>query len=216
MIPKNYVCDGQINLWDYLGQMESKPEKPKIEPNDSICEGCKWREWKTRRLEVDKYGDTWVYCCPGTACANWTHGTPLSLSYEAKTMEMPEYDFQERTEFPDCYNNDFLLHFEACVKLVEDEFGIKFESYHAEWNLPDNPTVYRYFFDKETEFEISEGTYHGTGKKHISIGLHSKTEGFVTACDNLEEIRRASERAFERYKERKNRKKRKDNTLWAE
>ena len=31
MIPNNYVCDGQLNIWDYLGMTK---EEPKEEPED--------------------------------------------------------------------------------------------------------------------------------------------------------------------------------------
>ena len=42
MIPKDYACDGQLNIWDIMSQME-KPEEPEDElANDVPREGIRF------------------------------------------------------------------------------------------------------------------------------------------------------------------------------
>jgi hypothetical protein len=58
-----------------------KEIKPLHNYDESVCEGCKWRYYPGKFLEVNEYGDTWAYRCPGTACANWPNGTPMNISH---------------------------------------------------------------------------------------------------------------------------------------
>ena len=180
----NYECDSQISLWDYL-----KSEKPKVEPDDSVCEGCKWRRYKNRRLEVDEYGQTWVYCCPGTACANWRHGTPLNLSDK---VDIPG-EAEERIY---CYNRNFLPELENLVPILETAFDCKFKKREFQ-GKPEY-----YFKYKKSEFCIDDSTYitgdEKQGKRFVGFSWNASKEGFCSPCDNLHEIIKAFERSFER------------------
>lgn len=76
MIPKDYSCDGQINLFDYL--TDSKP----VEYGDKGCKVCAWHsdkgcKWQGSQIYGDKFPD-----CPfmpdetkvPRMCANCDHG----------------------------------------------------------------------------------------------------------------------------------------------
>lgn len=194
MIKNNYRCDGQISLWDYL-----KSEKLKVEPNDSVCEGCKWRTYKSRYLEVDEYGQTWVYCCPGTACANWRHGTPMNLSIDGQISgELEEKIY--------CYNRDFLPEIEYLIPILEAEFDCKFQKSIFEGEA-EYTTKY-----KKSEIRITESTYFGSNKRFIGVDFSAPNKsGFGCPEDNLNEIMFSMEIAFKRADEiaeqRKNKKK---------
>ena len=258
MFPSNYQCDGQLNIWEYLGTIKTDPEptkpickhsghscnkeelynvahgdgiecpknvccryckfpfcgarcngseEPGIKPDDSICEGCKWRETEGRELSVDWHGQTWVYKCPGTACANWKRGTPLNLTAEAESIAMPEYDFQERTNFPYCYNRDFLPSLDKVIEIIEDHFGIGFEEKPCEWD----ESIERVFTKKKGKgiFEVYESHYAesvNNGVRHISASYDEPMWGRGRACDNLHEIMRFFEVMTEANKQSKKRK----------
>lgn len=204
-IPKDYFCDGQLNIWDYLTQA-TKEETQK--PDDSVCEGCKWREHEKRELEVDDHGQTWVYKCPGTACANWRFGTPLNITYEAESITKPEHDFEEPSEHPYCYNRDFLPPLDWVVSFIRDYYGINLAEVKCEWD----PSIEKYFIfkDKRAELEVCESRYTGgpkTGEECVGIYIEAQDQGFFgKACDNLEDIRRMVEKFEEITSGRRERK----------
>lgn len=207
MLPNNYECEGQLNIWDYLSSASAEPQ-PKAEPDDSICEGCKWREHKDRELNVDEYGQTWVSKCPGTACMNWTEGTPLNLTCESEDMTMPEYEFQDRTEFPYCYNRDFLPSLEQVIKIIEDHFNIKFTENPCDWD-DEIANVYSKKIKKGV-FEVYESHYAKSvhnGDRHISVSFDEPMSGRARPCDNLYEVMNFFEKVFEYIEGKENGKK---------
>lgn len=145
MMPKDYVCDGQMNLWEYMQSIEREErasEVPTAEPDDSVCEGCKWRETEGRTLEVNERGHTWVYKCPGTACANWKHGTPLNL-----TIEKPDHKeivWYEEEDKPYCFNRNWLPPFEMVIETMSEWFGIEFKKVDYEYKGEIYNTVYQH------------------------------------------------------------------------
>ena len=204
MFPNNYECEGQLNIWDYLtsqDQGKDQVKAPLREADDSMCEGCKWREHKNRELNVDEHGQTWVVKCPGTACANWVFGTPLNLTAEKPSKE--EIVWYEPEEVIYCFNRDFLPSLEKVVQIISKLYEFEFTSYEADWNKPDNPTVYKYVFKRHSVLEISEGTYAGTDTRFIAVDWEGCKEGTACACDNLDRIFRAIDNAIYRNKHMK-------------
>lgn len=198
-LPKDYVCDGQMNLWDYMSLTEPKPEKPKCDPDDSVCEGCKWREHKSRELEVDEHGQTWVYKCPGTACANWKFGTPLNLT--AQKPEKEDIRWYEPEEVIYCFNRDYLPSLEVAVQIVEEKTGLKFQEQKCSWD----ETIGKIYVKKVKKrlYEMYEDHYSkptNDGSRFISVSWDEPTAGSGRPCDNLDEILRFFERALENDK----------------
>lgn len=186
--------EGQMTIWDFLEKEE--PKRNDVQPDDSICEGCKWRETKGRWLEVNDLGHTWVHCCPGTACANWKQGTPLNLTCQD---EIAEY-MQDGSEGIYCYNRDFLPSLEQCVEYVKDNFGFHFTTYQFEWDDKEiNRTIYKCVFKKGSVLELTESTYSGTNKRYIGVSWEGRKAGFGAPCDNLHEVSRFVEQAWERH-----------------
>ncbi len=181
----NYYCDGQISLWDLF--TESKEKLREVEPNDFVCEGCKWRKHKARELEVDEHGQTWVYKCPGTACANWRHGTPLNLS-------MPRDEIEDHEEHIYCYNRDFLPELKYLIPMVEAEFDCKFTEYTDFMGR----TAYKLRY-KKSEIEIHDSEYAydpKDGVRFVSVSWEAPLEGSSRPCDNLHEVLKAVESSF--------------------
>ena len=186
--------EGQMTIWDFLEKEE--PKRNDVQPDDSICEGCKWRETEGRWLEVNDLGHTWVYCCPGTACANWKQGTPLNLTCQD---EIGEY-MQDGSEGIYCYNRDFLPSLEQCAEYVKDNFGFHFTTYQFEWDDKEiNRTIYKCVFKKGSVLELTESTYSGTNKRYIGVSWEGRKAGFGAPCDNLHEVSKFVEKAWERH-----------------
>lgn len=190
-IPKDYFCDGQLNIWDIMSQMEE--EKP--ECDDSICEGCKWRDYEHRELELDERGQTWVYKCPGTACANWKFGTPLNLSAEAQTITKPEFDFEE-CDHPYCYDRDFLPPLDWIIDFIRRNYNIPIKEVECDW-MDSIGKYYEHKFKAGT-LEVYDDQYADSKKRFVSIGYQAQLEGFGSPCDNLVRVCRAIEKAIER------------------
>ncbi len=220
MMPKDYVCDGQMNLWEYMQSIEREEmasEVPTAEPDDSICEGCKWRETEGRELEVDKQGQTWVYKCPGTACANWKHGTPLNLTALVPDQEVIVW--YEPEDKPYCFNKNWLPPFEMVIETMSEWFGIEFKKVDYEYKGEIYDSVYQYKCYGGSKIELDEGVYTGgdyKGERFIGVDWDAPNgkEGTACGCLSLWEvehhIRSAINRAIE-YKERqKTRKKDED------
>lgn len=220
MMPKDYVCDGQMNLWEYMQSIEREERASEVliaEPDDSICEGCKWRETEGRELEVDKQGQTWVYKCPGTACANWKHGTPLNLTALVPDQEVIVW--YEPEDKPYCFNKNWLPPFEMVIETMSEWFGIEFKKVDYEYKGEIYNSVYQYKCYGGSKIELDEGVYTGgdyKGERFIGVDWESPNgkEGTASGCLSLWEvehhIRSAINRAIE-YKERqKTRKKDED------
>lgn len=218
-IPKDYVCDGQLNIWDFVTEnystkQEPKPKLCKGEPDDSICEGCKWRETEERELGIDEHGQTWVYKCPGTACANWKHGTPLNLT--AEKPDHQEVVWYEPEDKPYCFNKNWLPSFEMVIETMSDWFGIEFKKVDYEYKGEIYNTVYQYKCYGGSKIELDEGVYTGgdyKGERFIGVDWESPNGKAGTACGCLSlwevehHIQSAINRAIE-YKEKQKHKKR--------
>lgn len=186
--------EGQMTIWDFLEKEE--PKHNDVQPDDSICEGCKWRNHEGRNLEVEEHGYTWVYCCPGTACMNYPHGTPLNLSCQS---DFSEYGLESEEKIY-CFNRDFLPSLEQCAEYVKKKFGFHFTTYQFEWDDKEiNRTIYKCVFKKGSVLELTESTYSGTDKRYIGVSWEGRKAGFGAPCDNLREVERFVEQAWERH-----------------
>ena len=214
-IPNNYICDGQLNIWDYLATTKEESEEicesKKLcehEVNDAICEGCKWRNWESRYLEVDEDGSTWVYCCPGTACANWKNGTPRNLAFMSEYMSLPEYDFEERTEFPDCYNKDFLPPLPLIIEWINDIYELGIVEDKCDWD----ESIEHYYTKKLSRGVLAlYDDHYSTGERQrfVSVDYNASKSGFGSPCDNLARVFRAIDTALKMDEKEKHQKKEK-------
>lgn len=199
MLPKDYECEGQMNIWDFL-EVKEKVQEVEAQPDDSICEGCKWRNHEGRKLEVEEHDFTWVYCCPGTACMNWPHGTPLNLS--SCHDDFREYGMDPEDELY-CFNRDFLPPLETVAKYITDSFGFHFTTYEFKhWdNSATNKTVYKCVFKKGSILELTESTYVDSDKRFIGVDWQGRKTGISSPCDNLYEVEKKVEQAWQKHLE---------------
>ena len=217
MIPKDYVCDGQLNLWDYLGTKEK------------ICE-C---EENHQESEDSEFTPVWEPCGE-----NFPPLDPDIASGKKKPYEynferfigqkvwcyLTDYDEPQIGEIIsfDHYYTEVKVHYEyyaltnkdikpctlptleEAVELVAKKFGLEFETYHGEWNLPDNPTIYKHVFKKHSYIEISEAHYWSArgkdfeGARYIAVDWNGWHESTCHTCDDTEEIYRAVDNAIYR------------------
>ena len=206
-IPKDYVCDGQLNLWDYLGTKEKICESeenlcesedlefaPAWEPcgenfpplDPDIASGKKKPyEYNFERFIGQK---VWCYLTDydepqiGEIIAFDHYYTEVKVHYE-------EYALTNLTVKP-C----ILPTLEETIELVKKKFGLEFETYHGEWNLPDNPTIYKHVFKKHSVLEISESHYWSArgkdfeGARFIAVDWDGWHESVSRPCDDLSEV----------------------------
>ena len=206
-IPKDYVCDGQLNLWDYLGTKEKI-----CESEENLCES-----------EDLEFTPAWEPC--------GENFPPLDPDIASGKKKPYEYDFERfigqkvwcyLTDYDepqigeiiafDHYYTEVKVHYEEyaltnltvkpcilptleeTIELVKKKFGLEFETYHGEWNLPDNPTIYKHTFKKHSVLEISESHYWSArgkdfeGARFIAVDWDGWHESVSRPCDDLSEV----------------------------
>ena len=93
-IPNDYVCDGQLNLWDMVYQNESKS----VEYGDAGCRACTWKgekdcNWKNSNLMGSEYPNCPFLPCEFKVprmCANCTYGNQFVHEGSSKNpLETP-------------------------------------------------------------------------------------------------------------------------------
>lgn len=201
MIPSNYVCDGQLNIWDYL----------KAEPE--VCES----EEKLQESEDSEFTPVWEPCGE-----NFPPLAPDIASGERKPYEytferyvgqkvwcyLNDYDEPQIGEIIafDHYYTEVKVHYEEyaltnltvkpcilptleeTVALITEKYGFEFETYQGDWNLPDNPTIYKHVFKKHSVLEISEGHYNPSDVRFIAVDWDGWHESVSRPCDDLSEV----------------------------
>ena len=208
MIPSNYVCDGQLNIWDYL---KAEPEvcgsEEKLqESEENLCES-----------EDSEFTPVWEPC--------GENFPPLDPDVASGKRKPYEYDFEryigqkvwcyltdydepqigEITAF-DHYYTEVKVHYEdyaltnltvkpcnlptleETIALITEKYGLEFETYQGDWNLPDNPTIYKHVFKKHSVLEISEGHYNPSNVRFIAVDWEGWHEGTSRPCDDLSEV----------------------------
>lgn len=220
MIPKDYVCDGQLNIWDIMSQME-KPEEPEDEftpvwepcgkdfpeVDPDVASGKK----KPYEYDFERYIGQKVWCyLPdedepqiGEIIAFDHYYTEVKVHYE-------EYALTNLTVKP-C----ILPTLEEAIALITEKYGLEFETYQGEWNLPDNPTIYKHVFKKHSVLEISESHYWSAkgrdafkGARFIAVDWDGWHESVGRPCDDIAEIYHGVEYAIYRNEHAKKPKKR--------
>lgn len=207
MIPKDYACDGQLNIWDYMTETYS-----------AKSEEIEAKEKKPYEYDFERYIGQKVWCWlpeedePQIGeIVNFDHYyTEVKVHYE-------EYALTNLTVKP-C----ILPTLEETIELVKKKFGLEFETYQGEWNLPDNPTIYKHVFKKHSYIEISEAHYWSArgkdfeGARYIAVDWNGWHESTCHTCDDTEEIYRAVEHAIYRNEHAKKPKKGADEEICSQ
>lgn len=253
MMPKDYACDGQMNLWEWMATVEREAEAPKmdlreVDPDDSICEHshhkCNCEElWTVAEMDGIECNRC---CCIGCAvqfCGARCSGSsepkdhpPVDPDVASGKKKPCEYDFErfigqkvwcyltdydepqigEITAF-DHYYTEVKVHYEyyalttltvkpcilpsleETIADITQKYGLSFTTYQGEWNLPDNPTIYKHVFKRNSVLEISEGHYwspHGKdyqGARYIAVDWEGWHESASRPCDDIAEVYHAVE-----------------------
>ena len=197
MIPSNYVCDGQLNIWDYLNaepeicESEDSEFTPVWEPcgenfpplDPDVASGKK----KPYEYDFERFIGQKVWCYLtdydepqiGEITAFDHYYTEVKVHYE-------DYALTNLTVKP-CN----LPTLEETIALIKEKYGLEFETYHGEWNLPDNPTIYKHVFKKHSVLEISESHYltkNYQGARFIAVDWDGWHESVSRPCDDLSEV----------------------------
>ena len=213
MIPSNYVCDGQLNIWDYLKTepevCESEEKLQEIE--DNLCE-CEDSEF-TPCWDPSDLNNEFPPVDPDVASGK---KKPYEYDFERFIGQkvwcyLADYDepqIGEITAF-DHYYTEVKVHYEdyaltnltvkpcnlptleETIALITEKYGLEFETYQGDWNLPDNPTIYKHVFKKHSVLEISENHYlckGGKGARFIAVDWDGWHELVSRPCDDLSEV----------------------------
>lgn len=182
MIPKDYQCEGQLNIWDYASSVEEKPKPYEYDFNRSV--GQKVRVWLDDEVFIGKITDFDHYY---TFCE--VNGEELALTNK---------DIAPLEELPSLVE---------VVELIKRKFDLDFEAVQVDYMGPNsiNNTVYRHQFRKDSVLEIDESLYlDDEHKRHIGVDWQGKDQGTGCPCDTIEEVVRAVERAIKRNEGQKN------------
>jgi len=185
-IPKDYVCDGQLNIWDFVTEDSTKPE-----PEETEAKEKKPYEYNFERFIGQK---VWCYLTDydepqiGKIIAFDHYYTEVKVHYE-------EYALTNLTVKP-C----ILPSLEETIEQITKKYRLEFETYQGEWNLPDNTTIYKHVFKKHSVLEISEGHYWTAkgrdavkGARYIAVDWEGWHESASRPCDDIAEIYHAVE-----------------------
>lgn len=207
MIPKDYACDGQLNIWDYMTETYS-----------AKSEEIEAKEKKPYEYDFERYIGQKVWCWlpeedePQIGeIVNFDHYyTEVKVNYEY-------YALTTLTVKP-CT----LPSLKGAVAKITKKYGLEFETYHGEWNLPDNPTIYKHVFKKNSYLEISEGHYFSArgrgckGARYIAVDWTGWHESVCRPCDDIAEIYHAVEFAIYRNEHAKKPKKGADEEICSQ
>lgn len=206
-IPKDYVCDGQLNIWDFVTEdysAEPEPNLREVEPEQK----------KPYEYDFERFIGQKVWCWlpeedePKIGeIVNFDHYyTEVKVNYEY-------YALTTLTVKP-C----ILLSLEEAIAEITKKYGLEFETYQGEWNLPDNPTIYKHVFKRNSVLEISEGHYWSAkgrdafkGARYIAVDWEGWHESASRPCDDISEIFHAVEYSIYRNEHMKKPKKKEDN-----
>jgi len=222
MMPKDYVCDGQMNLWEYMQSIEREEKASEVliaEPDDSVCEhppvdpDVASGKKKPYEYDFERFIGQKVWCYLtdydepqiGKITAFDHYYTEVKVHYE-------DYALTCRDVKP-C----ILPSLEETIEQITRKYGLEFETYHGEWNLPDNPTIYKHVFKKHSVLEISESHYWSPrkennfeGARYISVDWEGWNEGTGRPCDDIAEVFHAVEDSIYRNDHAKKPKKKDD------
>lgn len=184
MIPRDYQCDGQLNIWDYASSIE-KRAKP-YEYNFNRFIGQKVRVWIDDEVFIGKI-------------------TEFDHYYTFVEVHGEELAFTNKEIAP--VDDEELPSLAEVVDFLEYKFELKFESLQVDYLAPNsiNDTVFRHQFYKGSVLEVSESLYlDNEHKRHIGISWDGKGQGTGCPCDTIEEVVQAVKKAIERSEEQKN------------
>ena len=230
MLQTNNQCEGQLNIWDLFKEPEEvcESEENLQESEDNLC-----------KSDDSEFTPVWEPCGenfppldPDVASGK---KKPYEYDFERFIGQkvwcyLTDYDepqIGEITAF-DHYYTEVKVHYEEyaltnltvkpcilptleeTIALIKEKYGLEFETYHGEWNLPDNPTIYKHTFKKHSVLEISESHYlckGGKGARFIAVDWDGWHESVSRPCDDLSEIYHGVEYAIYRNEHSKKPKK---------
>ena len=179
MLPRDYQCDGQLNIWDYTDSIE-KPYT--YDFNRSV--GQKVRVWIGDEVFIGKIIEFDHY-------------------YTFVEVNGEELAFTNKEIAP----IEELPSLEEAIDYIKYKFNLDFTVHQVDYLGPKsiNNTVYRHQFYKYSVLEVSESLYlDETEGRHIGIQWDGKDQGTGCPCDTIEEVVQAVKRAIERSEEQKN------------
>lgn len=223
MMPKDYACDGQMNLWEWMATVEREAEDLEFvacwDPSDSenefppvdpdVASGKK----KPYEYDFERFIGQKVWCYLtdydepqiGEITAFDHYYTEVKVRYE-------EYALTNLTVKP-C----ILPSLEDTIADITQKYGLSFTTYQGEWNLPDNPTIYKHVFKKHSVLEISEGHYWTAkgrdavkGARYIAVDWDGWHESASRPCNDIAEVYHAVEFSIYRNEHMKKPKKDED------
>lgn len=214
MYPTNYECDGQLNIWDYFKE-EPKEEPEVCTSEENLCE-CEDSEF-TACWDPSDSDNVFPPVDPDVASGK---RKPYEYDFERYIGQkvwcyLADYDepqIGEITAF-DHYYTEVKVHYEEyaltnltvkpcilptleeTIALITEKYGLEFETYQGDWNLPDNPTIYKHTFKKHSVLEISESHYWSAkgrevvkGARFIAVDWDGWLESVSRPCDDLSEV----------------------------
>ena len=190
-IPKDYVCDGQLNIWDFVTEdYSAQPEQEETEA----------KEKKPYEYDFERFIGQKVWCyLPKEDEPKIGQIINFDDYYTEVRVDYEEYALTTLTVKP-CT----LPSLKGAVAEITKKYGLEFKTYHGEWNLPDNPTIYKHVFKKNSYLEISEGHYFSArgrgckGARYIAVDWNGWHESACRPCDDIAEIYHAVEFAIYR------------------
>ena len=228
MIPKDYACDGQLNMWDYLSNNAEKPKPYEYNFNrflgrevEFIIQGEKYRG---KIVDFDPYY-TWVVTDDGSefACTS-SNVYPLP---EEEAFSCRECDIEKRSQDAlfeydilncpekccrECFitkcgarcpgsEEPTLPSFEDAVKLLSEKYKLEFEK--KTWGWKDENYFEYVAKYKGATIEIDEGHFTTNdrydGERFIGLSYNCKTEGASCPCCSEGELIHTMDRYMERH-----------------
>ncbi len=181
MIPRDYQCEGQLNIWDYAAsvQEQSKP----YEYDFNRVKGQKVRVWIGDEIFIGRITDFDHYY--------------TFVEVNGEELALTNNDVAPLEELPSLIE---------VVDYLKYKFNLDFTAHEADYLGPKsiNDTVYRHQFYKYSVLEVSESLYlDETEGRHIGIEWSGKDQGTGCPCDTIEEVVKAVERAIKKSEEQK-------------
>lgn len=192
MITSDYQCEGQMNIWEYMYQIESKPKPYEYDFERFIGQRvwCYLPDEEEPQIGVIVDFDHYY--------------TEVKVNYE--------YFALTNLTVKPCV----LPSLKETIAEITRKYGLEFETYYGEWNLPDNPTIYKHVFKKNSYLEISEGHYFSArgrgckGARYIAVDWQGWHEGASRPCDDIAEVFHGVEYSIDRSKNMKKPKKKEE------
>jgi len=217
-IPKDYQCDGQLNLWDYAASITPEPKPYEYDFERYIGQKVKisiqgetkfgkitsfdhyYTEVETDDEEKYACSNLNVYPINENVCQFSGHECNMEESHRIAYMDLDILNCPEVC----CRNCDIRLcgarcngskepdplpSLEEVVGIVSEKFGLQFEKATWEWK-DENYFMYVAKY-KGARFEVDENTYTGgrlNGERFIGVNWNFGTSGSGRGADTINDV----------------------------